>query len=151
MNRNKITGRRTAAWPAAALAALVLLAGVPAAATDFGSGDFSGSWDNTLSLGTSYRLDDPDLRIIGLPSGGTAFSVNGDDGNLNYPKGTYSTVLKLTSELELKYKNSGVFVRFRGFYDLENEDEDRARTPLTDAALERVGTRADILDAFFYT
>ena len=151
MNRNTFPGRRATARLGAALAALVVLAAVPAVATDFGSGDFSGSWDNTLSLGTSYRLDDPDLRIIGLPSGGTAFSVNGDDGNLNYPKGTYSTVLKLTSELELKYKNSGVFVRFRGFYDMENEDEDRARTPLSEAALDRVGTRADILDAFFYS
>ena len=63
MNRNTFPGRRATVRLGAALAALVVLAAVPALATDFGSGDFSGSWDNTLSLGTSYRLDDPDLRI----------------------------------------------------------------------------------------
>ncbi len=123
---------------------------MPAAAVDFSKGDLEGSWDTTLSWGTTFRLDDPDLRIIGLPSGGSAFSVNGDDGNLNYGTGIVSNTFKLTTELELKYKNVGMFTRFRGFYDFENEDEDRDRTPLTDAALKRVGSRADILDAFFW-
>ncbi len=134
----------------AAVVALAVLATGPAAAYDFQKGDLTGSWDTTISWGTQYRLDDPDPRIIGLPEGGSAFSVNGDDGNLNYTTGVVSNVLKLTTELELSYKNVGTFVRFRGFYDEENEDGDRARTPLTDAARDRVGSRADILDAFFW-
>lgn len=133
-----------------ALAAVLLWPATPASAVDFSKGDLEGSWDTTLSWGTTFRLDDPDLRLIGLPSGGSAFSVNGDDGNLNYDTGIVSNTFKLTTELELRYKNVGMFTRFRGFYDFENEDEDRARTPLTDAALKRVGSRADILDAFFW-
>ncbi len=130
------------------IATLLLLAVAPAMAVDFKKGDLEGSWDTTISWGTQFRLEDPDLRLIGLPSGGSAFSVNGDDGNLNYDTGIVSNVVKLTSELELRYKNVGLFTRFRGFYDFENEDEDRLRTPLTDPALKRVGSRADILDAF---
>ncbi len=132
------------------VAVLLSWTAAPATAKDFSKGDLEGSWDTTISWGTQFRLDDPDLRIIGLPSGGSAFSVNGDDGNLNYDTGMVSNVVKLTSELELRYKNVGLFTRFRGFYDFENEDEDRQRTQLTDAASKRVGSRADILDAFFW-
>lgn len=131
-------------------AALAILATSPAPAKDFQKGNLSGSWDTTLSWGAQYRLDDPDPDLIGLPEGGNAFSVNGDDGNLNYGTGIVSNVLKLTTELELGYKNVGSFVRFRGFYDEENEDGERLRTPLTQDAIDRIGSRADILDAFVY-
>lgn len=147
--RNPVA-RPSALGLAALFAILLTWAAMPAAAVDFSKGDLEGSWDTTLSWGTQFRLDDPDLRLIGLPSGGSAFSVNGDDGNLNYGTGIVSNTFKLTTELELRYKNVGGFVRFRGFYDFENEDEDRDRTPLSDAALKRVGSRADILDAFFW-
>ncbi len=131
-----------------ALAAVLLLTAAPAMAKDFSKGDLEGSWDNTLSWGTAFRLDDPDLRLIGLPSGGTAFSVNGDDGNLNFDAGIFSNTVKLTSELELRYKNVGMFTRFRGFYDFEIDDDDLDRTALTDPARDRVQSRADILDLF---
>ena len=130
---------------------LSLLVASPALALDFTKGDLTGTWDTTISWGAQYRLEDPDLRIIGLPSGGSAFSVNGDDGNLNYDKGIVSNVFKLTTELELNYKNVGAFVRGRGFYDYENEDGDRLRTPLSNDALKRVGSRADLLDAFVWS
>ncbi|NNC39404.1 MAG: DUF1302 family protein, partial [Acidimicrobiia bacterium] len=130
--------------------AITVLATSPAPAKDFQKGNLSGSWDTTLSWGAQFRLDDPDPAIIGLPEGGSAFSVNGDDGNLNYETGIISNVLKLTTELELGYKNVGTFVRFRGFYDEENEDGERARKPLTQDAKDRIGSRADILDAFVW-
>lgn len=136
---------------AAPLAAVAVLAASPVAAKDFRKGDLSGSWDTTLSWGAQFRLDDPDPAIIGLPEGGEAFSVNGDDGNLNYDTGVISNVLKLTTEFQVDYKNVGSFVRFRAFYDEENEDGERARTPLTQDAKDRIGSRADILDAFVWT
>ena len=141
--------RRTAVLGLGAAAAVLLLA-VPAQAKDFQLGQLGIKWDNTVSWGAQYRLDDPDPRLIALVSGGQAFSVNGDDGNQNYPTGIFSNVLKLTSEMELEYKNMGAFVRFRGFYDFENEDGDRPRTQLTREARKRVGSRADILDAFVW-
>ncbi len=132
------------------LLALVALLASPLQAIDGQKGDFSWSWDNTISYGLFYRLDEPDESIVGRAAGGTAFSVNGDDGNQNYDTGIASNALKWTSELEFSYKNFGGFVRGFAFYDYENEEGDRARTPLSDEALGRVGSRAEIRDAFLY-
>ena len=110
-------------------AAILALASVPAHAVDFQKGELQGSWDTTLSWGAQFRLDDPDQRLIGLANGGSAYSVNGDDGNLNYGTGIFSNVVKLTTELELRYKNFGTFVRFRGFFDEEAGRVDPAANP----------------------
>jgi hypothetical protein len=112
MNLGGLQGRRLPAV-AASLAMLSLLMTGPAQAVSFSNGDFNVNWDTTISLGTQYRLDDPDPRILGLPVGGSAYSVNGDDGNQNYDTGIVSQVAKLTTEFELGYKNVGTFVRFR--------------------------------------
>ncbi|HLA76945.1 MAG TPA: DUF1302 domain-containing protein [Vicinamibacteria bacterium] len=128
----------------------LLLLVAPAGAVDYQSGGFKISWGNTISYGTAWRVADRDLRIVGLSNGGTAFSVNGDDGNLNYDKGLVSNAGKLTTELELSYKNVGAFARGFGFYDYENEEGTRARAPLSEGALERVGSRLELRDAFVW-
>jgi hypothetical protein len=88
------------------------------------------------------------MRLIGLPSGGTAYSVNGDDGNLNFDTGMVSNALKATIDIDYSYKNFGVFLRGSGFYDYEYEQSDRARTPIAPEGLDWVGSRAELLDAF---
>jgi hypothetical protein len=113
-------------------------------------GEFKWSWGNTISYGLGFRLSDPDERLIGLAAGGTAFSVNGDDGIQNYETGIFTNAVKLTSELQFSYKGFGGFVRAFGFYDYENETADRARTELSDAAKDRVGSRIEPRDAFVY-
>jgi hypothetical protein len=128
--------------------ALVLLIAVPASAIDLSGRNFTLNLDTTLKWGVGYRVADPDMDIIGLANGGNAYSVNGDDGNLNYDTGIFSNALTAIVELNFAYKNFGFFVRGRGLYDYENEENDRLRTPLTDEALERVGSRAELLDAF---
>jgi Protein of unknown function (DUF1302) len=110
--------------------------------------DLKVTFDSTFSVGALYRLDDPDPDYFGLANGGRQFSVNADDGNLNYRSGIASSVFKGTHDLELRYKDFGAFVRGTYFYDFENENNDRARTPLSDEALERVGKRAEFLDAY---
>jgi hypothetical protein len=122
----------------------------PAFAVGFESkgGGLSGSWDTTVSYGLAWRTEDRDPSIIGTANGGTAYSVNGDDGNLNFDRGLISDALKLTSELELKSDRFGAFVRVKGFYDFQLENSSTDRTPLTEAALDHVGSRADVLDAF---
>jgi len=112
--------------------------------------EFKWSWGNTISYGLGSRLQDPDARLIGLAAGGTAFSVNGDDGIQNYDKGIFTNAVKLTSEIQFSYKGFGGFVRAFGFYDYENETADRARTPLSNAAKDRVGSRVELRDAFLY-
>lgn len=118
---------------------------------DFRAGDLDARLDMTLSFGGSYRLSDPDPDLYGLASGGHQFSVNGDDGNLNYDKGWVSAPVILNADIELRYQNSGAFIRVNGFYDFVNEESDRERTPLTSAAMDRVGSRIDVLDAYFWT
>jgi hypothetical protein len=76
--------------------------------------------------------------------------VNGDDGNLNYDTGIFTNAVKWTTEFQFSYKDFGGFFRGFAFYDFENENSDRARTPLSDDALTRVGKRAEVRDAFAY-
>ena len=140
---------RSVALAVLAAALLVPLAGT-APAIEGKEGELSWSWDTTLTYGLFSRLEKRDPAIVGLAAGGKAFSVNGDDGNLNYNTGIASNAVKATTELELSYKGIGAFVRAYGFYDFENEDGSRARTPLSEGALERVGSRAEFRDAFVW-
>ena len=71
-------------WLTVLAVAVALLGVSPTRAIDFEKGDFYLSFNNTLSYGLGFRMEDRDEEIIGIANGGTAFSVNGDDGNLNY-------------------------------------------------------------------
>jgi len=113
-------------------------------------GEAEASLDTTLSYGASFRLNDADPSLIGTTNGGLQNSVNTDDGNLNYAKGIFSNAFKITSELEVNYQNIGFFVRGLAFHDIENEKNDRERTPLSSDALEKVGQDAVLLDYFAY-
>ena len=150
----------------AAFVLAILIGGLPAAAAgqsappaadqaaapaDKAPSEFKWSWGNTLTYGLGFRVADPDKRLIGVAAGGSAFSVNGDDGNQNYKKGLFTNAAKITSEFEFSYKQVvGGFVRGFAFYDFVNQNGDRARTPLTDAAKDRVGARAEFRDAFLW-
>ncbi len=131
-------------------AALCALLATPSESVDLSSGEFKLNVDTTLSWGANFRLEDRDQRIIGLPSGGEAFSVNGDDGNLNFDTGIVGNAVKATIDVDLGYKSVGAFVRGSGFYDFELESGDRARTPLSEEASDWVGKRAELLDAYAF-
>ena len=133
------------------LAALLALAfTLPSDAADLSKGNYTLNIDTTVSWGGRYRVEDADQALIGVPSGGTAFSVNGDDGDLNFNNGLGSNTLKATMDLDFGYKDFGVFLRGSGFYDYELMKGDRDRTPLTDEALDWAGNRAELLDAFVW-
>ena len=130
---------------------LAMFWATPVAAFQFNLGEVSGSLDSTLSYGLSWRTADRDKDIIGLKEGGKAYSANGDDGNLNYDDGDlFSNITKITSDLSLDYKNFGLFVRGSAFYDFENQDGDRARTKLSNDALDLVGKDATLLDSYVW-
>ncbi len=111
-------------------------------------GEVDGSFDTTLSFGGSYRLQDPSPEYYGLSAGGEQYSVNADDGNLNYEKGLFSLAAKGTSDLELKFRNFRAFTRATYLYDWENRHGERARTALSSQALDKVGSYFDMLDYF---
>src|SRR3970282_2364457 len=102
-----------------ALALSLALSAVPAHAFTFESesGEVKGSFDTTLSVGASWRMQDRDPALIGITNGGTARDVNSDDGNLNYNEGgvVYSAV-KATHDFDLTYRNYGVFLRGTYFF-----------------------------------
>ncbi len=140
--------RKQASCLWALAAAVAVLFSAPARPVELERGDLSLALDTTVSYGLTWRLDNRDARLIGLANSGSAFSVNADDGNLNYNTGVVSNLIRLTSELELGYRNFGTFVRVSAFYDFENENSERARTPLSEDALDQVGSRAVFLDSY---
>jgi hypothetical protein len=63
-----------------------------------------------------WRTEKRDPGIVGIANGGEAHSVNYDDGNLNYDNGqVVSNAVKLTSELDVKWRQFGAFVRGSAF------------------------------------
>ncbi|GJM09159.1 MAG: hypothetical protein DHS20C11_14350 [Lysobacteraceae bacterium] len=148
----------------AALASSFALAGSNANAFEFDTdGDWTVSWDTTVSYGASWRVQERDKNNIGkvkndpfvvlLPNDQQRatigrWSVNSDDGNLNYDDGDLiSNAVKVTTELDFSNGQWGGFVRATGFYDFENADNDK----LSQTAQDIVGKRIRLLDAFLWS
>ncbi|WP_416304844.1 DUF1302 domain-containing protein [Neptunicella sp. SCSIO 80796] len=172
--------------------ALLASMAMPAAAVSWNDGDWSISFDSNFSLGTSYRVEDRDWSLIGnsnqpqfnwagyngttnvvYPSADIwgqangSYSNNGDNSNLLYDPGkAFSTLFKGSHDLDIRYKNMGIFVRGMYFYDFEMMDGEREwANPVSAANLgitepfdpcsdprakEELCTDARFLDAFFY-
>ncbi len=136
------------------MVALLSLAGTPSVhGFVFALGEVNGSFDTTLSVGTLYRLENPDPALYGTANTfngvpGKAYSVNTDDGDLNYPRGTASVLAKATHDLQLKWQDFSVFVRGYYFRDFQNRDKVRPHTPLSKSAQEKVGSDAVLLDNY---
>jgi hypothetical protein len=106
------------------------------------------NWNTTLSVGSSWRAEDPSRELytkaggslIGLTSGPTLPPVppnaligpndglagNGaESGTLNYDKGDrFSTPFKLVSDIEIRKGNFGGLVRFKAWYDQALNEND---------------------------
>lgn len=102
------------------------------------------NWNTTLSVGASWRLDDPSRRLytradgslIGLysaplipgtavgPRDGLAGNHAAGDGNLNYASGDrFTTPFKIITDVEFKKGNFGFLVRAKAWYDEALNDE----------------------------
>ena len=93
----------------------------PAEAVDLSpsSGKFRLNIDTTVSWGDLYRMQERDMSIISPFEGGTAWSVNGDDGNLNFDKGLVSNTLKGDRRSRpVVARTSASSLRGSGFYRL---------------------------------
>jgi hypothetical protein len=148
---------------------LLALTGTSANAIEFSTweeksdGDWSGNFDTTISYGAIWRAGDLDEDNVGKAYWNPLdflltnaerresigrWSVNNDDGNRNYPDSgdLVANTIKFTSELDVKYKNYGLFTRFMGFYDFENHNKDF----LSDEAITRVGKDIRLLDLYVW-
>ena len=116
-------------WRLAKLPLAVSLASTlaaPAFGVTFNIGEIEGQLDSSLSVGASWSVRGADPDLVGVRNGGEASSQTGDDGRLNFKKGeTFSKIFKGIHDLELKYRDTGVFVRGKYWYDFELKDESR--------------------------
>jgi hypothetical protein len=148
-----ITSRNAAFRPRALAVAIALGCSAQAQAITFDLGEVEGQFDSQLSIGASWSVRAADPDFIAVASGGQASSRTADDGRMNFKKGeTFSKIFKGVHDLELKYRDSGVFVRGKYWYDFETKDESRLFYDIDDhnrkTAAQASG--AEILDAFVY-
>lgn len=125
--------------------------------------------DNKLAIGAAWRVQSRDPELIGRANGGTAFSTNGDDGNLGFDDGELvSSAAKLTSDLTLSKDEFGVFLRGsylfnptlnnHAFFNPNNYNPPNAarEAPRSEFEDKRrvvqnyVGNDADLLDAYLF-
>ncbi|HTS86762.1 MAG TPA: DUF1302 family protein, partial [Usitatibacter sp.] len=130
------------------LALAVALAAAPAYAVQFElDNGVKGSVDTTVSYGVSVRTESPESSSIGIANGGTSRSVNDDDGDLNFKKGSpFANAVKATVDVEVKYKNFGFFGRGYGLYDFNLHDSDK----LGPTGKDRLGQNVTGLDGYVY-
>ena len=75
----------------------------------------------------SVSTQQPNKNLIGVNNGGQGLSQTSDDGHLNFKSGqAFSKIFKGIHDLELKYGDTGVFVRGKYWYDFALQNEDRA-------------------------
>lgn len=139
--------------PTSLALAIALSTAAPAYAVTFNIGEIEGQFDSSMSIGASWAMDDPDMDLVGAANGGTGFSQTGDDGRLNFKKGeTFSKIFKGVHDLELRYRDSGAFIRGKYWYDFELKDESRLFKDISDSNRKEAAqsSGAEILDAFLY-
>lgn len=133
--------------------AIALGSTAPTYAINFTVGEIEGQLDSSLSIGSSWSTAKPDKDLVGTTNGGTGYTQTGDDGRMNFKRGeTFSKIFKGIHDLELKYGDTGLFVRGKYWYDFELKDESRLFKDIDDHN-RKEGSKssgAQILDAFIY-
>ena len=148
------TTRRPGTFQPKTLAIAIALGfSAQAQAVTFNIGEIEGQFDSALSVGASWSTAKADKDLIGNANGGTGFTQTGDDGRLNFKRGeTFSKIFKGIHDLELKYQDTGIFVRGKYWYDFELKDEGREFKDISDHNRKEgaKSSGAQILDAFLY-
>ncbi|AWY41136.1 DUF1302 family protein [Pseudomonas putida] len=143
-------------WRRAKLPLAVSLASTlagPAFGVSFNIGEIEGQFDSSLSIGASWSTENANKNLIGVNNGGRGLSQTSDDGHLNFKSGeTFSKIFKGIHDLELKYGDTGVFVRGKYWYDFELKDESRPFKDISDDNRKEGAKSAgsELLDAFVY-
>ncbi len=125
----------------------------PAFGVSFNVGEIEGQFDSSLSLGMSVSTQQPNKNLIGVNNGGRGLSQTSDDGHLNFKSGqAFSKIFKGIHDLELKYGDTGVFVRGKYWYDfaLQNEDLEFKNVSNDHRDEGAKSSGGEFLDAFIY-
>ncbi len=84
-------------------------------ALEFRIGDVDASFNSQLSIGSSWRVEEPSQSLL--------VAGNNNDGNENYAKGdAFSQVFKGNHELHLRGETHGLLVRGKYWYDFALEE-----------------------------
>lgn len=135
----------------------LLVASGSAAAEDFKFGDVTINIDTTVTAGISTRVSNRDCSHIakgdgGCPYGVTAGGLNNDNGNLNFNRWDLtSATLSSVSDIDIKWNDSGIFLRPTAYYDAIYSQNDLRWRNLTHDGRQAVDNGVNILDAFAYT
>lgn len=146
------------AWSLAALPLAIGIASFSgsANAVNFKIGEVSAQLDSQMSIGASMSTAGRDSRLyygnndIGR---GKAAARTSDDGRLNYKKGdVFSKIFKGSHDLELRYGDSGAFIRGNYWYDFETKDGSQRFYDISDSGRHPLqkGSGIQLLDAFVY-
>ncbi len=122
-------------------------------AVGFNIGEIEGTFDSSLSVGASWSTANPDRDLIGANNGGNGLAQTSDDSHLNFKKGeTFSKIFKGLHDLELKYGDTGIFLRGKYWYDFELQDEHRPFKDIDNRGRKEAAksSGAQLLDAFVY-
>ena len=133
--------------------------------------DASLDFDVSLTYIAGWRLEDPDKKLISDTSAALVDVglLNADDGNRNFEKGDMmNNRVNATIDVDLHYKDYGVFVRPRFYYDWAYDGSNANDDPLSNNNMDFYGgslsstdefssdtqdlhrDKAEILDAFVY-
>ncbi|MGE8452496.1 MAG: DUF1302 domain-containing protein, partial [Pseudomonadales bacterium] len=151
-----MTTKTTPYWRLAKLPLAVSLASTlaaPAFGVTFNIGEIEGQFDSALSVGASWSTQSADKDLIGFNNGGRGLSQTSDDSKLNFKRGeTFSKIFKGVHDLELRYGDTGVFVRGKYWYDFELKDESRPFKDISDSNRKEgaQSSGGELLDAFIY-
>jgi len=153
MKRTRTEGASLRPRKLALAVGMALGGALPAHAATFNIGEVEGRFDSSLSIGASWAMDNPDKKFIGSRNGGSASSATSDDNRLNFKKGeAFSKLFKGVHDLELKYQDTGVFLRGKYWYDFELKDGHQHLYDIDDSGRDQAArsSGAQLLDAFVY-
>ncbi|MFJ3259509.1 DUF1302 domain-containing protein [Pseudomonas sp. NPDC086581] len=152
------TTKRGVFQPQLLAAAVALGISANANAVDFNFGEIEGKFDSSLSFGSSWATSSPDKQFISNFNsmgvrGGKSSSRTVDDNRLNFKSGeNISTIVKGLHDLDLRYGDSGVFMRGKYWYDFELKDGHQHFYDIDDAGRDQAAksSGAMFLDSFVY-
>ncbi|WP_297842756.1 DUF1302 domain-containing protein [Pseudomonas sp.] len=139
--------------PKALAIAVALGCTAQAQAVSFNIGEIEGQFDSSLSLGASFALRNANEGLVGTVNGGRGQASTGDDNRLNFKKGdAFSEIFKGVHDLQLKWGDSGIFVRGKYWYDfaLENSSQDFKQVSNDGRKEAAKSSGYQLLDAFVY-
>nr|WP_225610092.1 DUF1302 domain-containing protein [Pseudomonas sp. PDM19] len=126
-------------------------------AVTFNIGEIEARFDSSLSFGSSWSATGANPNFIsnfntqGVQGKGAARVI--DDGRLNFKSGeAFSTIFKGLHDLELKYGDSGLFLRGKYWYDFEQKDGHQHFYDIDDSGRDQAARASggQFLDAFVY-